>query len=319
MDVSPELLREVEFKEQWRGYNPDEVDDFLERVAVALGGLQARLDDSTARAEGAEAREAASSEEELRRTLVLAQRTADAALEDARQRASEIVAAAEAEAAETARLAVERAGAVVATAEARVETELAPLLAQRDALVADVEALRSWAASVRAGVAGELRRHLARIEDDRTDIPDRPDIVAVELPDLAEHRRSCGGSWTSVRRPTVSRCRKRPAVPPPDPDATGTFDTLAAEDDGSSREHAQEDGGDGHGALAAAAAGDPYLAELRLAVTDDAPLGPRDLEDEPHRRPPQEREPEPADASDQAGAPRPAAEPASGFRFRKRR
>ena len=30
------------------------------------------------------------------------------------------------------------------------------------------------------------------------------------------------------------------------------------------------------GPLATAAAGDPFLAELRLAVTDDEPLGPRD-------------------------------------------
>jgi DivIVA domain-containing protein len=46
MDISPKLLREVEFREQWRGYNPEEVDDFLERLALGLEELQSRLADA---------------------------------------------------------------------------------------------------------------------------------------------------------------------------------------------------------------------------------------------------------------------------------
>ena len=33
MELTPQRLREVEFKERWRGYDPEEVDDLLERVA----------------------------------------------------------------------------------------------------------------------------------------------------------------------------------------------------------------------------------------------------------------------------------------------
>jgi DivIVA domain-containing protein len=43
MDLTPQTLREVEFREKLRGYHPDDVDDFLEKVAVAVGELLDRL------------------------------------------------------------------------------------------------------------------------------------------------------------------------------------------------------------------------------------------------------------------------------------
>ena len=93
MDVTPQLLREVEFREQWRGYNPDEVDDFLERLAVALEQLQERLREATQKASTAEQRaaEPTEMEEQLRRTLVLAQRTADATIAEAKDTAARLI------------------------------------------------------------------------------------------------------------------------------------------------------------------------------------------------------------------------------------
>ena len=43
MELSPQQLCDVEFSEQWRGYNRDQVDDFIERVAAAVSTLQDRL------------------------------------------------------------------------------------------------------------------------------------------------------------------------------------------------------------------------------------------------------------------------------------
>ena len=43
MDLTPQTLRDVEFREKLRGYHPDDVDDFLEEVAVAVDGMLARL------------------------------------------------------------------------------------------------------------------------------------------------------------------------------------------------------------------------------------------------------------------------------------
>src|SRR4029079_1716146 len=87
MDVSAQTLREVEFREKLRGYHPDDVDEFLERVAAGIEYLQNRLRQATERAQRAEARAAESTEgdDALKRTLVLAQRTAEMAVQEARQ------------------------------------------------------------------------------------------------------------------------------------------------------------------------------------------------------------------------------------------
>ena len=99
MDVTPQLLKDVEFRQKVRGYDPDEVDDFLERVGLAFAQLQDRLREANdkveaadARATRAEARVRDSSEidDTLRRTLVLAQRTADAAVKEAEEQAAAI-------------------------------------------------------------------------------------------------------------------------------------------------------------------------------------------------------------------------------------
>src|SRR6476660_9747511 len=101
MDVTPQVINEVEFHQKMRGYDPDEVDDFLERVASAVEQFIERVRVAEQRAAAAERRaaeldkqrggapaapvtQAAAAPEgdetdAIKRTLVLAQRTADAA------------------------------------------------------------------------------------------------------------------------------------------------------------------------------------------------------------------------------------------------
>src|SRR5258707_1112581 len=43
MEISAKVLREVEFRDRLRGYDTDEVDEFLEEVAVAVEELQRPL------------------------------------------------------------------------------------------------------------------------------------------------------------------------------------------------------------------------------------------------------------------------------------
>src|SRR5687768_5900062 len=118
MDLTPQVINEVEFSMARRGYDPDQVDEFLEKVAVAVGELTERLAElrervATAerRADEAERRAAEQPErvvaaapvptpspsaaavsaaaeaelETLKRTLLLAQRTADAAVREAQE------------------------------------------------------------------------------------------------------------------------------------------------------------------------------------------------------------------------------------------
>src|SRR5437867_3042879 len=146
MDVSPKTLREVEFREKLRGYHPEDVDQFLERVAAGIEALQDRLRQTTERAVHAEELAAATgeSDEALRRTLVLAQKTADAAVDEARTQATAIVD----EAAEKARAIVEgarRKAAEIATdAQAQLREDIAVLEATRSRLVDDVRAFEDW-------------------------------------------------------------------------------------------------------------------------------------------------------------------------------
>ena len=67
MELTPQELREVEFRERWRGYDPDDVDDFLERAAVALDELHDRLREYTERAMVAEQRLTGADRSEERR------------------------------------------------------------------------------------------------------------------------------------------------------------------------------------------------------------------------------------------------------------
>ena len=43
MDLSAKVLREVEFRDRLRGYDTDEVDEFLEKVAVAVDEMQEKM------------------------------------------------------------------------------------------------------------------------------------------------------------------------------------------------------------------------------------------------------------------------------------
>jgi len=133
MNITPQLLKDIRLSDSFRGYNKDEVDELLERVGVAIGQLQGRLREAIDRADGAEARAAtvggrSESEDTLRRTLVLAQRTADAAIAEANAEAAHTLEEANAHAARTTSEANERASEVVRAAEAqaailRTETE----------------------------------------------------------------------------------------------------------------------------------------------------------------------------------------------------
>lgn len=133
MNITPQLLKDIRLSDSFRGYNKDEVDELLERVGVAIGQLQGRLREAIDRADGAEARAAtvggrSESEDTLRRTLVLAQRTADAAIAEANAEAAQTLEEANAHAARTTSAANERASELVRAAEAqaailRTETE----------------------------------------------------------------------------------------------------------------------------------------------------------------------------------------------------
>lgn len=91
MELTVEVLREAEFREGWRGYNPVDVDEFIDRVSVGVQELHDRIHALTVRAERAESRLGGENDETVKRTLVLAQRAADLVVSEAKSVAERIV------------------------------------------------------------------------------------------------------------------------------------------------------------------------------------------------------------------------------------
>jgi cell division initiation protein len=97
MEVTAREVHEKQFHDAWRGYNQEEVDDFLDRVADTLERVQrenAALQQRVSELDQAVAtsREA---EEMLKKTLVTAQQAAEEAISKARAKAEQLVAEAE--------------------------------------------------------------------------------------------------------------------------------------------------------------------------------------------------------------------------------
>lgn len=259
MDVSPQTLREVEFRGALRGYNPDDVDEFLDRVAAGIEILQERLRQATERAVRAEARlnDLGEGADGLRNTLVLAQRTADLAVQEAKDQAAAIVAEAEQRAAAKAAEA-ERAAAVAAVeAQRQLRAEIAELGQARDALRADVAALEAHLDSERTRVKEALAEVLRRLDAHASRASDAPPDTPVTIPPPREV-----------------------PEPPAEPATVDTVDETVTEATEATDEavdeavHDAEVGDQQPDELAGD--DDPFLAELRLAATDTEPLGPRD-------------------------------------------
>lgn len=207
MDGTPHLLTDVQFSERRRGYDPEEVDNFLERVSGAVAQLQDKLREATTRAEEADgkiadaqrARSAAEAElarlggdpaaapapisvdpeleaERASRVLLMAQKTADATIDDANVTAQQTIADARA-----------RAASLIADAEGEGEKlrgdakrEADELVEQQRAtVVRDVKELEDVRASVQSDVE-TLNNHL---DEQRSRIRRGVEALAMVLDD----------------------------------------------------------------------------------------------------------------------------------------
>jgi DivIVA domain-containing protein len=152
MDLSSKMLREVEFRDRLRGYDTDEVDEFLERVAVGIDELHAQLVDARARLSVAPAPVAAAAEPQrspledddtIKRTLILAQRTADLAISEAKAEAETLLVHARGESDRLLAEAQETARRLESAAEFDLRQRVTALTAEREGLEHDVRKLAS--------------------------------------------------------------------------------------------------------------------------------------------------------------------------------
>jgi DivIVA domain-containing protein len=375
------LLEHAEFKKyRGKGYDPTEVDDFLDRAAAMAGKVEVQLTQALEQAKAAGTSGAAApdpaaveaeierrvaervaaqadqapsgpSDEEIaaeaQRTLVMAQRTADAAVREAREDADKLLAAAKEQAealladAEARSTALnteteERAASSRAQLEAeaaserrearqRLASEIGELEGIREALRTDVNVLERHVEEQRSQLGSTLAE-LHQILDDPSgfrlapapaladpDLPDFSDLAEAEVP-APEPEPEPVPEPESAPEPEAA---PHDAVDEPQPHAepdpaprdevegegaeqpeAAAPPTLAFEEIDHEAPGLDDppDGGPPTAPVSAVDLGfppesrpkrpqdtdeDTFLAELRKAMSDDQPLGPRDQDDVP--------------------------------------
>ncbi len=317
MDLTPETLRSATFRDKLRGYHPDDVDEFLESVARGLEVLLARLRDASERARAAAAAEPAADTDDAVRTLALAQRTADLAIHEAKAEAERLLKAADQRAKKAIGDAEETAINLAEQAQAELRTDLEKLQAARDQLFSEVNTMSAWLQGERSRIRRalvEIADKVETVRESKDAPPQRP--VAPPAPPRQKIEEQRGRREAQAAMGVVPPAPTRPAPPKPAPPTPAPptpppseapkppvtaapaarttpprgqpvlTPPAAAQPDPSPAPEMPTSGDDS--VLARAQTGieaeveemddDPYFAELRRAMTDDTPLGPRDDE-----------------------------------------
>lgn len=180
-----ESLRTVEFRQTLRGYHIDDVDEYLERVAVEAEGLQEQLRQAHERVRQATERitqlerqrqeggpqtgpvavEPGEGAESLQRTLALAQKFVDQTEAEARAQAKTTIEEAEQRARSLVEEAEQRARAMAEESEKRLRDEVARLEGMRSKLAGDVETISRHLDAERARLRGALGEMLHWIDE----------------------------------------------------------------------------------------------------------------------------------------------------------
>src|SRR5438067_3677985 len=195
MDVTPQELRSSEIKDSWRGYDRDEVDDLLERAAVTIESLTQKVQEGASRPMPAAAAVAApapaadvplpSSRDDadmLQRTLLLAQRAADDAVNEAQARARQLLDESEAKAQSLVSDAEATARRIAEGERRRLEAEIQDLSMRREQLRADADALDAYASGYRDRIRTIIESDLENLGRNVDPPAPRPDLHEVELP-----------------------------------------------------------------------------------------------------------------------------------------
>ncbi len=170
MDLTTQRLANVAFEERRRGYDPEQVDQFLAEVETGVAELQDQVSRLQQRVREAEAEADTDGtkteiEETLTRTLVLAQRTADTAVEEAHREAEQIVVDAQEEAAKMVAVSEAKAQTIrdAAESEARrlAESTRAPMLEE----IRELEQIRNFLMDDVELLEFHLEQHRGRLRD----------------------------------------------------------------------------------------------------------------------------------------------------------
>ncbi|MDA8262317.1 MAG: DivIVA domain-containing protein [Actinomycetota bacterium] len=185
MDFGAKAIREAQFREKMRGYNPEDVDTFLEQVARGVEVLEERnrkMGDRVTKLEHdlAEAMESrreaepvaapapaaapAEANQELLEIFMMAKRTADEVVAKAKSEADGVLADAKRNAADLERTARAEVSAMREAETERLAGEVREFEAKRDALLDELHRLADLASGARAKVRSALSEAMASME-----------------------------------------------------------------------------------------------------------------------------------------------------------
>lgn len=269
MDVNTESIRNVQFREKVRGYHPSDVDAFVASVAEAFERLERRVKEAESHLAETESRASGSAqaEDSLRRTLILAQRTADAAVQEAREEAAKLMADARAQrdAAELELTEIRQRIAEAAEDEGR--TSRLRFEEQRAALQADVDALEAHLGRERERLRIYFADQLRRVEEGEPGMAPPPQMAAPAAATAAATTAGTAAGTGAVGGDAPAEAQEpEPAMATPFDQATEVPPSTDVEPDAENAPVVDTASPDD----------DPFLAELRRAVNDEQPLGPRD-------------------------------------------
>lgn len=184
--LGPDEIVDYPLRKATRGYRAKEVDDLLDQLAVQTRDLLARVGRLEDEREQLREQLADASETEsmLKKTLLTAQRAAEASVAEARAEADELRQRARDRVEEMLLSAAEQAHQLRETALRRARADEADVRRYRRDVEEHVDALRTFAADHRARLAHHLEQQQARLEEmDLPEAPPEPELVDDEIID----------------------------------------------------------------------------------------------------------------------------------------
>jgi len=272
MDISAQAIRTAEFKTVKKGYDPDEVDAFRDEVAAAFEAAQSQAAAMESRARAAVARlhevsqqaaaaprdagtpsggvvitQPSGDTEVISRTLLLAQRTADSTVAEARAEAEALTSSAREEASRVVDDARTMTTKMIEDAKvearrskddevARAENEVQALLARRDFLLSDVDQLEQFIQAQRERLreaAVELHDIVERVPGGLGDM--RRPLLSASAEPIVPRVAAAEPQPPAVEAPAPAPVAAAPVAPTPapapEPFVVTTLDVDAEDDD----------------------------------------------------------------------------------------
>jgi len=287
MELTAKTIREITFGAKVRGYDPAEVDEFIAAIAEGVEELQERLRraiDKAARSEAAAAVGGSlvatdtpasapaavaqtQSPSEISKVWERAVAAAEEAVAEAKATAQQLLSDAQLQSEKAISEASSEATRISEEAQRDLRDEVGQLEAARDQLKADVGRFSDYLEEEKAKVRSVLTRALAAIDDEDAAPTPMPQAESPVTSLAIEETEPEPEPAPPVSEESEPESESEPEPEWPDPQPWSNAPAASPEEPAPAEAVSNGETDDGQ---------DPFLQELRRAVQDDAPLGPRD-------------------------------------------